>query len=357
MDVVADAQDCIHFAHRLLKSLSAPFTVGSGQSVQISASVGIAIYPDHGRGDELLVRADAAMYAAKRAGRANFALFEPHMIAGAREQLSLQTELHQAVALGQLQLYYQPKLDSVTNAITGVEALIRWNHPVHGLVEPDAFIPIAERCGLIRALGDWVITEACRQMRAWLDQGLHMPVAINVSPWQFREAGLVGHIQRALQRHALLPSQLLCEITESASMDDVAGTQQVFKEMAQAGVFLSIDDFGTGYSNLGSLRRLPVRQLKIDRSFVSNLEANPDTRAIVDAVIHLAHALDLRVVAEGVETSAERDVLCSLRCDELQGYFFAKPMPADALVVWVKQHHTGTPAGRTAVVELSTVSQ
>ncbi|MBI3368328.1 MAG: EAL domain-containing protein, partial [Burkholderiales bacterium] len=186
--------------------------------------------------------------------------------------------------------------------------------------------------------GNWVIHEACRQMQAWAEIGLRMRVAINLSVHQLREDDLVARIAEALRAHAIEPSQLLCEITESVAMEDILATQRAFEGLARLGVFLSIDDFGTGYSSLSYLRQLPAKQLKIDRSFVADLEASTDARAIVDAVVHLAHALSLKVVAEGVESEGQRDILLKLGCDELQGYYYARPMPAAALLAWTDGH-------------------
>jgi diguanylate cyclase len=340
MERVRDFGDCQRFATRLLHTMAEPFEV-EGQRISISASVGIALYPDHGDPDELLTRADAAMEAAKRAGRGNYMVFEPHMDAGGREELSLQNDLRYAVDRGELKLHYQPKIRVRTSVddedVTGVEALIRWQHPKQGMVGPAVFIPLAERMGLINALGDWVIEEACRQMRAWADEGLVMPIAINLSPYQMRQVDLVLRIRQSLERHNLPASQLLCEITESAAMEDVATTLRVFEELARLGVYLSIDDFGTGYSSLSYLRRLPARQLKIDRSFITDLESNTDAQAVVHGVIKLAHALDLSVVAEGVETKGQQGILRRLECDELQGFLFSEPLPAAALRAWISQ--------------------
>ena len=260
------------------------------------------------------------------------------MSVDAREHLELQSELHHAAALGQLRLHYQPKLDCAHGELSGVEALIRWQHPKHGLLYPGAFLPLAERSGLIKTLGDWVIQEACRQMRAWADAGLGIPTAINLSPVQLRDAELPDRIAQALSQHQIPASHLLCEITESVAMDDVQTTQGIFERLHEIGVYLSIDDFGIGHSSLSYLRQLPARQLKIDRSFVVDIESNTDARAVVDAVVKLAHALDLRVIAEGVETTAQKNILCSLGCDELQGFLFAKPMPAEMLTPWIKTH-------------------
>jgi diguanylate cyclase (GGDEF)-like protein len=335
MEDVTSLADCVTLAARLVEVLARPFVV-AGRNVDISGSVGIVLYPDHGDKNKLVANADAAMYAAKRAGGNTYAVFEAHMDAGALEHLSLLNDLRHAIEFDQLQLYYQPKIDAEVGQIRGVEALLRWNHPQRGIVNPGVFIPIAERFGLINGIGNWVINEACRQMQAWADEGVRMRVAINLSVHQMREEDLVERIGKALARHRIDPSQLLCEITESVAMEDIKAMQHAFEGLARIGVFLSIDDFGTGYSSLSYLRQLPAKQLKIDRSFVSDIEHSGDARAIVSAVVQLAHALGLRVVAEGVETDGQRAILMDLRCDELQGFFFARPMPADALMAWAE---------------------
>jgi diguanylate cyclase (GGDEF)-like protein len=333
LEDLLDATDCAAFARRLVTALAQPFSHRQ-HSLQISASVGVAVYPDHGAGAQLMAHADAAMYAAKRAGGNTYALFESHMNSGVTRQLALQSDLRQALARGELSLHYQPKFDGHRLQIRGVEALMRWTHREQGPIGPEVFIPIAERFGIIKDLGDWAIEETCRQMRAWDDAGLHMRVAVNLSVHQLRHDDLVDRVRDALRRHRIDASRLLCEITESVAMEDIAATQNAFDGLAKLGVFLAIDDFGTGYSSLSYLRKLPARQLKIDRSFIQDLETSRDARAVVDAVIRLAHALDLSVVAEGVETAGQRDILLGLACDELQGYFFAEPMPASVLLCW-----------------------
>ena len=335
---LVDAADAVALATRVVEALGLPFTF-QGRQLQVSASVGIAVHPDHGAAKQLMVHADAAMYAAKRAGGNTYALFESHMNAGAARQLALQSDLRHARARGQLSLHYQPKFDGERSQIRGVEALMRWTHPDHGNVPPNVFIPMAERFGLIKELGDWVIDEACRQMRAWDEEGMRMRVAINLSVHQLRQEDLVDRVRSALVRHEIEASRLLCEITESIAMEDIEVTQRAFDGLRRLGVFLSIDDFGTGYSSLSYLRKLPAAQLKIDRSFIQDLETSRDARAIVDAVIKLAHALDLKVVAEGVETEGQRDILLALQCDELQGYLFARPMPASDLLDWASGHN------------------
>jgi len=333
LEDVTDVAACVSMANRVLESLSQPFEV-SGKKVQIACSIGIVVHPDHGDRTKLVANADAAMYAAKRAGGGCYALFEPHMGSDASEQLELLNDLRQALDRGELALHYQPKIDGTRGQISGVEALLRWSHPKHGMVPPMVFITLAERFGLIGRLGAWVINEACRQTAEWARSGMRMRVAINLSVHQLRESGLAERIGQALQFHGLDASQLLCEITESVAMEDIKATQRTFEGLARIGVFLSIDDFGTGYSSLNYLRQLPAQQLKIDRSFVNDLEDSEDARAVVSAVVSLAHALGLRVVAEGVETMGQRDILLAMDCDELQGFFFARPMPADSLFAW-----------------------
>lgn len=321
-------------AQRVLNAVSKPYTLPNSVEVNLSCSVGIVMYPENGPAQKLLANADAAMYAAKRAGGSTYAFFEPSMEQDARQQLEVQHDLRSALERNELELYYQPKIDGQSGQITGVEALVRWHHPTRGLVMPGVFIPVAERFGLIGALGNWVLDESCRQLREWLDQGLRMRVSVNLSMHQLRQEDLVHRIRRAVERNHIDASLLTFEITESVAMEDTQVTMRALDHLARVGATVTIDDFGTGYSSLAYLRKLPARQLKIDRSFVMDLDSSPDALAVVDAVIKLAHALGLRVVAEGVETTQQRDILLSLSCDELQGYLFAKPMSATKLTLW-----------------------
>ena len=325
--------DATALADRLVKRLARAFEV-DGRRVHVSASVGVVVYPDHGQREQLVTRADAAMYAAKRAGGNTRAVFEPRMDEAGAERLNLHNELRMAIERNQLKLHYQPKIDSNTGQIRGVEALLRWTHPERGNVSPVVFIPIAERFGLINEIGNWVIDEVCRQLHEWADEGMRTRVAINLSVHQLRQDDLVPRIEAALKRHALDPSQLLCEVTESVAMGDPDTLQRVFDGLARIGVFISIDDFGTGYSCLINLRQLPAAQLKIDRSFINDIETSKDALAIVSAVVNLAHALGLKVVAEGVETAGQRDILIGMNCDEMQGFYFARPMAAESLHEW-----------------------
>ncbi|MGJ7581223.1 putative bifunctional diguanylate cyclase/phosphodiesterase [Variovorax sp. RHLX14] len=337
LEGVSDEAGCADVANRILHALTQPFDV-LGRQVQIACSIGIVLHPDQGEADKLVANADAAMYAAKRNGGANYAMFESHMLADASDQLELQSDLRKALDRNEFELYYQPKIDGVGGGVSGVEALVRWNHAQRGLVGPLHFIGLAERFGMIVRLGDWIIDDACRQIAAWRDEGLSMNVAVNLSVMQLREDGLAERIAHALLRHGVPASQLMCEITESVAMEDIKATQRTFDDLARIGVYLSIDDFGTGYSSLSYLRQLPARQLKIDRSFVRELESKEDARAVVAAVIQLAHALGLRVVAEGVEHRGQRDILLRMGCDELQGFLFAKPMRASVLGIWLSDY-------------------
>ena len=328
-----DEQCAAQAAAGLLAALARPYELGS-REVVVSCSIGIVFYPDGGAHAKLIARADAAMYAAKRSGGGCYCFFEPSMEIDAHDQLDLQRDLRLALENKQLELFFQPKVDARSGRVTAAEALLRWKHPTRGMIGPAVFIPVAERFGLIGLLGNWVIEDACRQARAWRDKGLRMRVAINLSAFQMRQDDLVERITTALERHRIDPSLLTCEITESVAMEDTRATQTTFRRLGEAGVHLSIDDFGTGYSSLSYLRKLPAEELKVDRSFVMDLETSPDARAVVDAVIRLARALGLKVVAEGVETVRQRDILIEMGCDEFQGYLFAKPMSARALLLW-----------------------
>ena len=333
LEDIKDEAECAQLANAILATLSQPFEVLDKQ-VQIACSIGIVIHPLEGEADKLIANADAAMYAAKRTGGSNYAIFESYMGADADNQLELQSDLRRAVDLGQFELHYQPKIDGATGRVDSVEALVRWNHPERGLLAPVHFIGLAERFGVIVRLGDWIIDEACRQIAAWRAEGLHLNVAVNLSVLQLRESGLAQRIEESLRRHDVPASRLMCEITESVAMEDIAATQRTFKGLENLGVFLSIDDFGTGYSSLSYLRQLPARQLKIDRSFVADLETRADSRPVVEAVIRLAHALGLRVVAEGVELQTQHDILAGMGCDEFPGFLYARPMKAHDMASW-----------------------
>ncbi|MES2960295.1 MAG: EAL domain-containing protein [Pseudomonadota bacterium] len=321
-------------AQRTLQALVAPYALAGGREVRLSCSIGIAVFPEHGPTSRLIGNADSAMFAVKRTGGSTYAFFEPRMELDVSDQLALQSDLREAIEHGDLMLYYQPKVDARTGEFTGVEALVRWQHALRGAVGPAQLIAVAERFGLIGAVGEWVLDEACRQMRAWEAAGLRIRVAVNLSAHQLRQDDLVQRIRHTLARHHVDAALLTFEITESVAMEDTNATLRSFAQLARAGASLAIDDFGTGHSSLAYLRTLPARQLKIDRSFVADLGVSGDAMAVVDAVIRLAHALGLSVVAEGVETERQRDILQTLGCDEFQGYLFARPMDAERLSLW-----------------------
>ncbi len=327
------AQQAMALAVQVIDAVAQPCSVDN-RELSVGCSVGLALYPQHGSMSALITQAGVAMRAAKSAGGSTYAVFDARMVVDTREQAELLRDLRLALARSQLELMYQPKIHAPSAQITGVEALLRWHHPQRGTISPNIFIPMAERSGLINALGAWVIDEACRQARAWRDEGLRMRVAINLSAHQLRQRDLPQRIEAALRKQQINPDLLTCEITESVAMEDTEATLRFFTELAAVGVHISIDDFGCGYSSLSYLRKLPAGELKIDRSFVLDLESSEEARKIAAAVVQLAQALKLKVVAEGVETEEQYQILRQFGCDELQGFLFAKPMSARALGLW-----------------------
>ncbi|MDI1258100.1 bifunctional diguanylate cyclase/phosphodiesterase [Aquabacterium sp.] len=337
LDGNPDASAAAVVAARLRACLADVIRV-AGRDLRLSCSVGIVLYPDHGPRAKLLAHADAAMSVAKQAGGGMHVFFEPHMAVNSEAQIDLQRDLRHALDLGGdgLSLDYQPKVDTKSGRLTGVEALLRWRHPHQGLIEPSLFIPVAERFGLIGMLGQWVIDEACRQQRAWQDEGLDLRVAINLSVHQVRQVDLVDRIEQALKAQRIQADRLMFEVSEIAAMADPQACVRLFEQFMRLGVQVSIDDFGMGNANLTQLRKLPACQLKIDRSIVQSLEHDEDAKAIVDAAVRLSHALGLNVVAEGVETTHQQDILLRFGCDELQGYLFARPMSPVQMALWAR---------------------
>ncbi|MBV8404206.1 MAG: EAL domain-containing protein [Gammaproteobacteria bacterium] len=296
-----------------------------GIDVHISPSIGIAFYPGDGASvDALLARADAAMYSAKERGRNNVQCYAEGMTTATQDRVRLESELHDALRAGQFELHYQPKVDTASGRINSAEALIRWRHPQRGLISPKEFIPVAEECSLLDAIGEWVLFEACRQAKAWQKDGLRpMRVAVNLAPSQFRLANLVEQIRRALEAAQLDPQYLEVELTESAVMSDAEESIVILESISRMGVLVSVDDFGTGYSSMSYLRRFPIDKLKIDRCFVTEMTRRPEDASIVRAIISLAHSLHLKVIAEGVETPEQLALLNELGCDQYQGFFFS----------------------------------
>jgi diguanylate cyclase len=340
--VEAGAERATPAAEQALIELLRPYSADQ-LDLQLGASIGIAVYPEHGSRPRLVSHAALAMRSVKLAGGAGYAHFHASMGVDMREQAELAQDLRHAIEGKQLQLVYQPKIDARSLQVTAAEALLRWRHPRRGNISPAVFIPLAERQGLISQLGRWVIEEACRQAAVWREKGLRMRIAVNISGHQLRQDDLVDHLEAALRRHRVPAGRLTCEITESVAMEDTTTTRAAFERLRRAGLHVSIDDFGTGHSSLAALRRLPAAELKIDRAFVSDLASSEQARSIVAAVLKMAKTLGLRVVAEGVETEAQRDLLVEMGCDELQGYLFAKPMTAVALALWASNE--GGPAG------------
>ncbi|AGZ35086.1 bifunctional diguanylate cyclase/phosphodiesterase [Pseudomonas sp. SWI6] len=325
-----EPDDAMGVAVKQVNLVSRPFRVAE-HDLQLSASLGIVLYPGNGQDQhELLRNADAAMYHAKSAGKNGYSFFDVSMNSNARQQLQLLQDLRVALELGQFRLHYQPKFDAQACRPIGAEALLRWEHPQHGLLLPDRFIGLAEKTGLIIPIGEWVMQEACRQMRAWMEQGHEdWRIAVNLSAIQFCHAGLVDSVARALRANNLPANRLTLEITETTAMHDADASLTVLQRLADMGVDLSIDDFGTGYSSLMYLKRLPANELKIDRGFVRDLEQDSDDAAIVSAIVALGQALGLRIVAEGVETDRQQAFLTRLGCDSLQGYLLGQPVPAE----------------------------
>lgn len=317
-------------AGRIKAAFANPFEIANDK-VHVTCSIGIAVYPVHGERSKIISCANMAMHSLQSSGGADFRLYDPKMGIQAREEALLVNDLRQALPQGQFELYFQPKIDAKSLQVTAAEALIRWHHPTRGFVSPVVFIPLAEKYGLIGPIGTWVIEEACRVAHGWKDNGLRMRVAVNLSGHQMRQDNLVEFIEGVLSAHGLQPARFTCEITETVAMEDTEATQLTFEKMRRAGFHVSIDDFGTGYSSLASLQRLPAAELKIDRAFVMDLETSEKSRSIAKSIIQLARTCNLRVVAEGVETTGQRDILVEMGCDDLQGFLFSMPVSADEL--------------------------
>jgi diguanylate cyclase (GGDEF)-like protein/PAS domain S-box-containing protein len=332
--------DIISAVVQKLRAVIAETVQLEGHDLRVTSSIGIANYPSDGTDAEaLLANADAAMYRAKEIGRDNFQFYTPELNTKVHEKFLLQEELRNAVARSEFVLLYQPQVDLRTGRVFAVEALIRWNHPTLGIVPPIKFIPMAEETGLIVPIGNWVMREACRQNKAWQDAGLlHLTVCVNVSARQFKERNLVSHVVGALKDNGMDAKYLELEVTESLIMQDVELAIATMKELQGLGVQISIDDFGTGYSSLSALKTFPVARLKIDKSFVDGLPANENDKAVTSAVISLGQKLNLRVIAEGIETEAQAAFLRENNCDEMQGYLFSKPVPAQQIEALLSVH-------------------
>jgi diguanylate cyclase (GGDEF)-like protein/PAS domain S-box-containing protein len=327
---VKDITDVAVAAKRLMDTMIGEYSI-QGHALNITCSLGVSIFPEHGTDTETLIKnADTAMYSAKESGRNGFRFFTEDLDAQAVERLTLENSLQLALDKKELFLVYQPQMDIVSGKIIGLEALLRWQHPKLGLVPPDKFIRIAENCGLIVPIGEWVLETACSQARKWHEDGLpKVRVAVNVSAVQFRRQGFSEQIRRVLHETGLAPQYLELELTESVVLADADVTFSVSQELKAMGVELAIDDFGTGYSSFSYLKQFRVGKLKIDRSFIRDVAVNPDDAAITAAIISMAKNLHLKVIAEGVENEAQMSFLRAHHCDEIQGYYFSKPLAVD----------------------------
>jgi diguanylate cyclase (GGDEF)-like protein len=333
LPALRDTADAATVARHVIETLSQPYDIGHGETF-VSASVGIAVFPTDGiSAQELLQHADMAMYRAKSTGRGSHAFFEEAMNQEARERLALDRELRHALEHGQLVLYYQPQLELRSNRIVGAEALIRWQHPTRGLVAPGPFIGFAEETGLIEQIGEWVLRAACAQFVAWRQAGVPIDhVSVNVSPRQFRGRDFAQTVAQAVRQSGMEAARLRLEITESVLVDDSGAVEATLERLRELGTPLELDDFGTGYSSLAYLRRLPVETIKLDRTFVHDITTNDNARAIARAAIGMVHALKKQIVAEGVETEEQAALLRRWGCDAIQGYYLAKPVPAERFV-------------------------
>lgn len=329
----------------IFAALREPFSI-EGHDIEVAVSAGISMFPQDGATFDLLLRrAETAMRAARTIARGTFRFYCEELSKSEEERLALESDLRNAIRDGQLELHYQPKVDIASGRIRSAEALLRWRHPQRGFVPPNIFIPIAEECGLILSIGEWVLRQACAQMRAWLDSGLPpLRVSVNLSAKQFRHGDLTAVVCSAIEDARLQPGYLELELTESSIMHDAEASAATLQLLSTMGVHISIDDFGTGYSSLSYLWRLPLDKLKIDRSFVRELLSNPDDVAIVKAIISLAHSLRLGVVAEGVETLEQLEHLRELGCDQYQGFYCSPAVPPDAFVTLIKRLRAEKPA-------------
>jgi predicted signal transduction protein with EAL and GGDEF domain len=340
---LAAPEDAATVAQKIVDVLNQPFQL-EGAELFVTASIGITVFPtDSDEQDTLIRNADVAMYRAKERGRNNYQFYTPELNKRTREMLSMEGELRRAIERDEFVLHYQPKVSLANGQIAGVEALLRWHHPERGLVPPGDFIPLLEETGLVVQAGAWVLRAVCAQLKAWELGGImSVPVAINLSARQFLAPELAQSIRHELETHRVQAQLLEVEITESSIMANPDEAIRTLEYLQALGVQTAVDDFGTGYSSLSYLKRFPLRALKIDRSFVRDITTDPDDAAITQAVISMAHSLDLKVIAEGVETEPQLSFLERYGCDEVQGYLFPRPVPADECGRLVMAQHIGS---------------
>ena len=330
---VDTVEDAVSFAQRLNKLLKTPIDV-YGNAINMGSSIGVTIYPDDAaNSEELLRNADIAMYQAKDSGRNTTCFFTPEMNAKLQQNKEILTDLAESLTQDHFELYYQPLFTIDHKTLVGAEALIRWHHPEKGMIPPDKFIPVAEQSGLINELGDWVLAQACREIKTFVNAGIvDIKVAINISPVQFRRKDFLQHMLLIIEQHDVSPNFIELEITEGAVMDNVDQAIDMMQSLHDAGFQLAMDDFGTGYSSLSYLKRFPIQKVKIDRSFISDLENDDDSKSITTAIIQMSHSLGLEVLAEGVETEAQLQYLQGEKCDYVQGYYTGRPMPVSKFI-------------------------
>lgn len=348
--VLSDVPDTAHvetIARRILESLSQPIALQSHNPV-VTPSIGIAIYPMDGDDPDSLIRnADTAMYVAKAEGRACFRFYNEEMNAKAVEQLKMEEELRHGMQNGELELRYQPQIEVATGDVVSLEALVRWKHPLRGMVSPAEFIPVAERTGQIIELGEWVMSQVAKDCLYWDTLGLHQfRVSVNISPLQFNQTGLSQFVRGFIEKSQMLPHRLELELTESAIMTDAEANIVKLKELKAIGLDLAVDDFGTGYSSLSYLKRFPIDTLKIDQSFVADLNS-PDGAAIIDAILALSKTLKLRVIAEGIETFEQMRYLVDMKCDLLQGFYLSMPVYPEEVPNLLRQNFAEQLASRS----------
>jgi diguanylate cyclase (GGDEF)-like protein len=332
-------QDAETIAQRLLETLKSPFSIDD-KSIYILANIGIAIYPEHGKNAETLLKnADAALSQSQKISSHNYQYYDRELNSQAHQLLTIENLLHSALNKDEFILYYQPIFNVLTGKIAKMEALLRWNNSELGLVSPYTFIPLAETNGMIIPIGEWVLKTACTQNKIWHNMGLSpIKISVNLSVRQFQQANLVSSITKILEETNLLPNYLELEITESITMQNTTLALSILKQLSNLGISLSMDDFGTGYSSLGYLKQFPFDTLKIDRSLIKDLDSTVQDRAIINAVITLGKGLNLNVVAEGVETIKIKDLLINLGCEYIQGYLFSKPLPVEEATEMLKNN-------------------
>ena len=324
--------DISKIADNIMRVFSKPFII-NGQEFFITASGGIATYPIDGEDSESLVKnADTAMYEAKDNGKNQYSLCTPDMKNEVEKNMKLSNDLYRALERNELSIHYQPQIDLTSKEITGLEALLRWKHPEYGMISPVVFIPLAEKNGLINSIGEWVLRTACNQNKAWQDMGLlYARIAVNLSVIQFNDPLIVEKVDKILKETGLSPKHLELEITESIAVKENKNVVDILDRLKKLGVSISIDDFGTEYSSLSRLKTLPIDRIKIDMQFIHGIEGNEKDQAITKIIINLANSLNLEVIAEGVETKGQMEFLNQKMCDEAQGYYYYKPMPAEEL--------------------------